>query len=50
MGILSEKAGKKFRKEILSKGGSRPAINSFIKFRGRKPSINSLLKHQGLLK
>ena len=49
MGILSEKAGKKFRKEILSKGGSRPAINSFIKFRGRKPSINSLLKHQGLL-
>jgi oligopeptidase A len=50
IGILSEKAGKKFRKEILSKGGSRPAINSFIKFRGRKPLIDSLLKHQGLLK
>ena len=49
MGILSEEAGKKFRKEILSMGGSRPAINSFIKFRGRKPSIESLLRHNGLL-
>jgi len=49
MGILSEEAGKKFRKEILSMGGSRPAINSFIKFRGRKPSIKSLLRHNGLL-
>ena len=49
MGILSEKAGQKFRKEILSMGGSRPAINSFIKFRGRKPKIDALLRHNGLL-
>ena len=49
MGILSEKAGQKFRKEILSMGGSRPAINSFIKFRGRKPKIDALLRHSGLL-
>ena len=49
MGILSAEAGHKFRKEILSKGGSRPAIKSFIKFRGRKPSIDALLKHHGLL-
>ena len=48
MGILSPKAGKKFRKEILAKGGSRPAIESFKKFRGRKPSIAALLRHQGL--
>jgi oligopeptidase A len=50
MGILSAEAGYKFRKEILSKGGSRPAIKSFIKFRGRKPSIDALLKHHGLQK
>ena len=49
IGILSTEAGNKFRKEILAKGGSRPAINSFKKFRGRKPNINALLKHQGLL-
>ena len=49
MGILSDEAGKKFRKEILSMGGSRPAMNSFVKFRGRKPSIDALLRHNGLL-
>ena len=49
MGILSAEAGHKFRKEILSKGGSRPAIKSFVKFRGRKPSIDALLRHHGLL-
>ena len=49
MGILSAEAGKRFRKEVLSMGGSRPAIKSFIKFRGRKPSIEALLKHNGLL-
>ena len=49
MGILSAEAGKRFRKEVLSMGGSRPAIKSFIKFRGRKPSIKALLRHQGLL-
>ena len=48
MGPLSRKAGEKFKKEILAKGGSRPAINSFVKFRGRKPKIDALLKHQGL--
>ena len=49
MGILSAEAGNKFRKEILAKGGSRPAIDSFTKFRGRKPSIEPFLRHQGLL-
>tara|TARA_B100000767_G_C19777153_1_gene543309 strand:+ start:2423 stop:4414 length:1992 start_codon:yes stop_codon:yes gene_type:complete len=49
IGILSAEAGMKFRNEILSKGGSRPAIESFTKFRGRKPSIDALLRHQGLL-
>ena len=49
MGILSAEAGTRFRKEVLSMGGSRPAMKSFVKFRGRKPSINALLRHHGLL-
>lgn len=48
IGVLSKEAGDQFRKEILSKGGSRPALESFIAFRGREPSINPLLKHHGL--
>ncbi len=48
IGILSKKAGTKFKKEILSKGGSRSAIESFIAFRGRKPEIQALLIHHGL--
>ena len=39
----------KFKKEILSKGGSRPAMESFIAFRGRKPEIRALLAHHGLV-
>ena len=48
IGILSKTAGNKFKKEILSKGGSRTAMESFIAFRGRKPKINALLTHHGL--
>ena len=48
IGILSKTAGNKFKKEILSKGGSRPALESFIAFRGRKPKINAMLDHHGL--
>ncbi|QZP17203.1 M3 family metallopeptidase [Methylophilales bacterium] len=48
IGILSKTAGNKFKKEILSKGGSRTAMESFIAFRGRKPKINALLTHNGL--
>ncbi len=42
------KLGKKFLEEILSKGGSRPALTSFIKFMSRKPSTDALLRHSGL--
>jgi oligopeptidase A len=48
IGILSKTAGNKFRKEILSRGGSRSAMDSFIAFRGRKPKIDALLFHHGL--
>mgnify|MGYP000049951416 CR=1 FL=1 len=47
-GILSKNIGDKFKREVLSKGGSRAALDSFVAFRGRPPSIDALLKHQGL--
>jgi oligopeptidase A len=47
-GVLDEKTGDKFRREILSMGGSRPALESFKAFRGREPSIDALLRHNGM--
>ena len=47
-GILSAEAGQKFWQEILSRGGSRPAMESFVAFRGREPSIDALLRHNGM--
>ncbi|WP_416189419.1 M3 family metallopeptidase [Neisseria sp. CCUG17229] len=39
--------GKRFWREILAVGGSRPAAESFKAFRGRKPQIDALLRHSG---
>ena len=47
-GILSAEAGQKFWQEILSRGGSRPAMESFVAFRGREPNIDALLRHNGM--
>ena len=40
--------GDRFLKEILSVGGSRPAIESFRAFRGRDPQVDALLRHCGM--
>jgi len=48
MGVLSPQAGERFRREILSVGGSRPALESFVAFRGREPNIDALLRHNGM--
>jgi oligopeptidase A len=47
-GILSSHAGQKFQNEVLSQGGSRPAMESFIAFRGREPTVDALLRHSGM--
>jgi oligopeptidase A len=44
-----EAVGRRFCQEILSRGGSRPAMDNFKAFRGREPSIEPLLRHSGLL-
>lgn len=48
LGVLSSEAGDRFKNEVLAKGGSRPAIESFIAFRGREPSMDALLRHNGM--
>lgn len=46
--VVNVETGSRFWKEILSVGGSRPALESFIAFRGREPSIDALLRHNGI--
>ncbi len=41
--------GRRFLDEILSVGGSRPAIDSFRAFRGRDPELDALLRHNGMV-
>ncbi len=41
--------GRRFLEEILSVGGSRPAIDSFRAFRGRDPELDALLRHNGMV-
>ncbi|WP_354679351.1 M3 family metallopeptidase [Cupriavidus plantarum] len=46
--VLDGETGKRYHREILSVGGSRPAMESFVAFRGRAPQIDALLRHGGM--
>ncbi len=41
--------GQRYLDEILSRGGSRPALDNFKAFRGREPSPDALLRHSGMV-
>ena len=47
-GVLSPSVGARFRDEILARGGSRPAMESFVAFRGRPPQLDAFLRHNGM--
>ncbi|OFZ24342.1 MAG: peptidase M3 [Bdellovibrionales bacterium RIFOXYB1_FULL_37_110] len=47
-GIFNKNISMKFRKEILSKGGSEHPAILYKNFRGRDPEIKALLKRAGL--
>ncbi|GAB2785256.1 oligopeptidase A [Halomonas shantousis] len=47
-GVFDAATGKRFRQEILERGGSRDAAELFKAFRGREPSVESLLRHSGI--
>ena len=40
--------GARFQREVLARGGSRPAAENFRAFRGRAPDIDALLRHSGM--
>jgi oligopeptidase A len=48
-GVFNPETGRRFLDEILSVGGSRPAIDSFRAFRGREPRLDALLRHNGMV-
>ncbi|MYZ50800.1 M3 family metallopeptidase [Malikia spinosa] len=45
---LDIETGRRFRRDLLEVGGSRPAMDSFKAFRGREPALDALLRHQGM--
>jgi oligopeptidase A len=47
--VMDPTLGQRFLDTILSVGGSRPAMESFVAFRGRAPSIEALLRHNGIM-
>ena len=47
-GVLNPETGARFMNEILARGSSRDAMESFVAFRGRRPSIDALLRHSGM--
>ncbi|CAM3616935.1 oligopeptidase A [Halomonas lysinitropha] len=47
-GIFDPETGRRFRTEILERGGSRDAAELFRAFRGRDPSVEPLLRHSGI--
>jgi oligopeptidase A len=48
-GVMSAEVGARFRDEVLARGGSRPALESFVAFRGRPPQLDALLRHNGMV-
>jgi len=47
-GVLDTDAGTAFRREVLERGGTRDALESFIAFRGREPDVAALLVSSGI--
>ncbi len=47
--VIDRGIGERFRREVLSVGASRPALDRFVAFRGRKPEPEALLRSHGLI-
>jgi oligopeptidase A len=47
-GVFDRATAQRFLDSILSRGGSRKALEAFVEFRGREPDVNALLRQQGL--
>lgn len=49
-GIFDTATAQSFRDNVLSKGGTEPPMDLYVRFRGQKPSIDALLKRNGIRK
>ena len=47
-GVFDRVTASRFVDAILSRGGSRDAMEAFVEFRGRKPDIQPLLRQFGM--
>ena len=47
-GVFDRGTAQRFLDAILSRGGSRDALDAFIEFRGRRPDVRALLKQHGI--
>ncbi len=48
-GVMDVATGQAFLTQLLSRGGSQPAMTLFKAFRGREPSNEALLRHSGII-
>src|SRR5467141_225227 len=48
-GVFDRATAQRFLDAILSRGGSRDALEAFIEFRGRRPDVAALLKQHGIV-
>ena len=46
--IFDKKAAKRFRENILEKGGTERAMDLYVRFRGGEPTVNALLERDGI--
>jgi oligopeptidase A len=47
-GVFDHRTAQRFLETILSRGGSRDALEAFIEFRGRRPDVRALLRQHGM--
>jgi len=47
-GVFDRATARRFLEAILSRGGSRDALEAFVEFRGRRPDVRALLKQHGI--
>jgi oligopeptidase A len=47
-GVFNRATAQRFLDAILTRGGSRDALEAFIEFRGRRPDVRALLKQHGI--
>ena len=49
-GVFDPGTAQRFLDAILSRGGSRDALEAFVEFRGRGPDLRALLRQHGILR